>query len=197
MPTLPSPVGDADSRRCRDQASEQNACGGAETRRLRVPEVLTHWQAAPSPPSAKTRHQRRVKALQRSGGGAESNRHRVPAVLTQAPPSPPSANTRRQHRIKALLRPGAGRLWRRIQVASQVGTAEITGAESRRLRRVPAVLTRAAPSAISADTRRRRRLMALQRPGGGAESRGRRVPAVLTQAPPSPHEASTPCGGAE
>ena len=40
-------------------------------------------------------------------------------------------------------------------------------------------MTQAAPSPRSVDTRRRRRVKALQRPGGGTESRRRRVPAVL------------------
>ena len=60
--------------------------GGAESRRLRVPAMLT--QAAPSPCSADTNRLRRVMALQRPGGCPESGLRRVAAVL------PRSADTR-------------------------------------------------------------------------------------------------------
>ena len=115
-------------------------------------------------------------------GGTESRRRQVPAVLTQA-------------------------------AQSQVDTAEVT--VGRRVQAtapsrsgVDSDCAESTQRRVAADTSRRCRVKALQKPGGGAESRRCRVPAVLTQAAPSPRSANTrrrcrfmalqrPGGGAE
>ena len=96
------------SRRCRDKASEQYSGGRAESRRCRVPAVLT--QAAP--------WQRcRVKALQRPGGSAGSRLCRSPSCVDSgsaesakrraqaAAPSQGAAESKRRGRIKSARRP--------------------------------------------------------------------------------------------
>ena len=83
--------------------------------------------------------------------------------MTQAAPSPSSADTRRRRRVKGLQRPDGG--------------TECLQ------RRVPAVLTHAAPGHCKAL----RRVHTAPRP----ESRRRRVPAVLTHEAPSPNSAES------
>ena len=108
-----------------------------------------HQATAPSQGAAETRRRRRIQAP----AAAPSPK----GVSTQAAPSLRSRpDTMRRRRVKALQRPNGGE-------------------ESRR-RRVPAVMTQAAPSPRFAGNRRQRRVKTLQRPGGGAECRRRRVP---------------------
>ena len=69
---------------------------------------------------------------------------------------------------------------------SQVGTAKIT---------VGCRVQEAAPGPSGVDSSSaesaQRRVKALQKPGGGSQSRRRQVPTVLTQAAPSPRSADT------
>ena len=172
----PSQGGDAESRRCSYQAAAQNP-GDFESQRCwlrsrRVPVVLTQAE------STQRRHQEAVP----SKGNAEFwlRRHRVHA----APTPSGVAESRRCSYQAAAQSPGgvkSQRCWlrplsRRVKIAQRKSR---WGAESRRLPRVPAILTQAAPSPRSAETSRRRRVTVLQRPARSLTRQRRRILAAL------------------
>ena len=174
--------------------------GGAESRRRRVPVVLTQaLQSQVGTSQIMVRPRRRVQAAAPSSSGVDSSTAQSTQRRHQAAsPSQGAAETRQRRKVQAMApspscvdsstaectqRPDTRRQ-HQVKALQKPGGV----AESRR-RRVSAVLTQAPPSIRSANTRQLRRVKALQRPGHSQESRQRRVPAVLIHAAPSPGSA--------